>query len=85
MRHLAAEFTGPNYDTHYAKFTSFAGVTKGTVNPSVAAEMDSYGGYIDGINHIEPTHRVPEPASLGLLAAGALAAVATTRRRRTKA
>jgi len=76
-------YTGPNYDTHYAKFTSFAGVTKGTVNPSVAAEIDSYGGYIDGINRIEPTHRLPEPASLGLLAVGALAAVGAGRRRRT--
>jgi len=76
--------TAPGHDVRAQLVFSFPS-SKGTVNPSVAADMDSYGGYLDGINRIEPTHRSPEPASPGLLAAGALAAVATTRRRRTQA
>jgi hypothetical protein len=75
-------YTGPNYDTHHAVVSSFAAVTKGTVDPMMALEMNSYGGYIDGIDRIVTTHRVPEPATLGLFAIGALGAAGVARRRK---
>jgi hypothetical protein len=75
-------YSGPNYDTHHTVVVSFAGVTKGTVNPMMALEMNSYGGYIDGINQIVTTHRVPEPATLGLFAIGVLGIAGVARRRK---
>lgn len=75
-------YSGPGYDTHDAVVVSFAGVTKGSVNPSMALEMEANGGYIDGIDRIATTHRVPEPATLGLLAIGAASVFGGRRRRK---
>lgn len=75
-------YSGPNYDTHNATVVAYSGVRKTAVDPMMALEMNSYGGYIDGINRIEPTHRVPEPATLGLFAIGAVGAAGIGRRRK---
>lgn len=72
----------PSYDTHPTTLGIDSIVTKSVVDPAMAAEMNFYGGYIDGINPIEPTRKVPEPATLGLLAAGAFGAAGAARRRK---
>ena len=70
----------PSYDTHPLSLSLHGAVTRSSVDPAMAAELNSYGGYIDGINQIVPTHRVPEPATLGLLAIGALGVAGAARR-----
>lgn len=62
----------------------FGIVTVSDLMPGFAAELDSTGGYFDGINRIIPTARVPEPATLGLFALGAFAAGAARRRKLAK-
>lgn len=61
-------------------------VTKGLVDPDLARSLDDAGGYYAGVPAITPDYRgpadVPEPASLALLAAGALGAAGVTRRRK---
>ncbi len=72
----------PSYDTHPTTLGVDSIVTKSAVDPIMAAELNSNGGYIDGINQIIPTRKVPEPASLALLAIGAIGAAGAARRRK---
>jgi|GEM_PF-689157 len=62
--------------------------TKGSIDPSLAAYLDLYGGYDPAVPRIVPTYigpaEVPEPASLALIAAGALGAAGAARRRKAR-
>jgi hypothetical protein len=62
-------------------------VTKGTVDPLLAMDLDMWGGYDRAVPRIIPAYigpnNVPEPASLALFAVGALGAAGAARRRKT--
>ncbi len=64
-------------------------LSEGTVSASMAASLDSLGGYIEQINVVVPTfinpNRVPEPDSMVLLAIGAVGAFGAVRRRKANA
>ena len=75
-------YTGGN---HFFSGTHVGLLTQGTVDASMASNLDFLGGYIEQINVVIPTfinlNQVPEPGSLALLAIGAIGAIGAARRR----
>lgn len=66
-----------------ARYSGF--LTPSAVSPALAAELDLHGGFAESIRQWGPFIRaeVPEPATLGLFAIGALGVAGAARRRRT--
>jgi hypothetical protein len=77
-------FGFPDDENHEVSVRYAGLVARSTISPDLAAELDAHGGYAENIRRWGTDIRadVPEPATLGLFAIGALGVAGAARRRR---